>query len=51
MGDSWGAGMGGNVMGVHLVIKKSLSFSDLTDDPHDEVGQFIQSHLDDFLPP
>lgn len=36
---------------VHLIIKKSLSFSDLTDDPQDEVGQFIQSHLDDFLPP
>ncbi len=50
MGETWGAGIGGNVMGVHVIIKKSLSFSDLTDDLQDEVGQFILSHLQDFYP-
>ena len=48
-GGKWGGGMGGNVMGVHIIIKKSLSAKDLTDDPADEVGEFIRSHFDDFL--
>jgi len=43
-----GGGVGGNVMGVHIIIKKSLSARDLTDDPADEVGEFIRSHLNDF---
>jgi hypothetical protein len=47
-GGKWGGGMGGNVMGVHIIIKKSLSSKDLTDDPADEVGEFIRSHLNDF---
>jgi hypothetical protein len=48
-GEKWDGGTGGNVMGVHIIIKKSLSASDLTDDPADEVGEFIRSHLSDFL--
>jgi hypothetical protein len=48
-GEKWGGGVGGNVMGVHIIIKKSLSAGDLTDDPADEVGEFIRSHFDDFL--
>jgi len=48
--EKWGGGIGGNVLGVHLIIKKSLSASDLTDDPADEVGKFIRHHLSDFLP-
>jgi hypothetical protein len=43
-----GGGIGGNVMGVHIIIKKSLSARDLTDNPADEVGEFIRSHLSDF---
>ena len=43
-----GGGVGGNVMGVHIIIKKSLSARDLTDDPADEVGEFIRGHLNDF---
>jgi hypothetical protein len=47
-GGKGGGGIGGNVMGVHIIIKKSLSARDLTDDPADEVGDFIRSHLSDF---
>jgi hypothetical protein len=48
-GEKWGGGIGGNVMGVHIIIRKSLSPSDLTDDPADKVGEFISEHLSDFL--
>ena len=43
-----GAGGIGNIAGVHIIIKKSLSAKDLTDDPADEVGEFIRNHLSDF---
>jgi hypothetical protein len=48
-GSKWAGGVGGNVMGVHIIIKKSISLGDLTDDPDDEAGTFIRSHLNDFL--
>jgi hypothetical protein len=48
-GSVWAGGIGGNVMGVHIIIKKSLLASDLTDDPADEVGKFIRNHLSVFL--
>jgi len=48
-GSKWAGGIGGNVMGVHIIIKKTLSASDLTDDPADEVGKFIRNHLEEFL--
>jgi hypothetical protein len=47
-GSKWAGGVGGNVMGVHIIIKKTVSASDLTDDPADEVGNFIRNHLEDF---
>jgi hypothetical protein len=49
LSEAWGGGVGGNVMGVHIIIKKTVSASDLTDDPDDEVGNFICNHLSDFL--
>jgi hypothetical protein len=49
-GSKWAGGVGGNVMGVHIIIKKTVSASDLTNEPDDEVGNFIRSHLEDFLP-
>jgi hypothetical protein len=49
MSSVWGGGIGGNIMGVHIIIKKSVSPRDLTDDPADEVGRFISQHLSDFL--
>jgi hypothetical protein len=48
-GSKWAGGVGGNVMGVHIIIKKTVSASDLTDDPDDEVGNFIRNHSSDFL--
>jgi hypothetical protein len=48
--EKWGGGIGGNVLGVHLIIQKALSASDITDDPTDEIGEFIRNHLSDFLP-
>jgi len=47
-GEKGAGGIAGNVTGVHIIIKKSLSARDLTDDPADEVGEFIRSHLSDF---
>ena len=47
-GSKWAGGVGGYVMGVHIIIKKTVSASDLTDDPADEVGNFIRNHLEDF---
>jgi hypothetical protein len=49
MSSVYGGGIGGNIMGVHIIIKKSLSACDLTDDPADEVGEFIRNHLADFI--
>ena len=48
-GSKWAGGVGGNVMGVHIILKKTLSASDLTDDPDDETGEFIRNHLADFM--
>jgi hypothetical protein len=48
-GSVYGGGIGGNVMGVHIILKKTLTASDLTDDPDDETGEFIRNHLADFL--
>jgi len=48
-GSKWAGGVGGNVMGVHIIIKKTVSASDVTDDPADEVGNFIRNHLEEFL--
>jgi hypothetical protein len=48
-GSKWAGGVGGNVMGVHIIIKRTVSASDLTDDPADEVGKFIRNHLSEFL--
>ena len=48
-GSMWAGGVGGNVMGVHVIIKKSLSVSDITDDSADDVSEFIRNHLSDFL--
>jgi len=48
-GEEWGGGIGGNVVGVYIIIRKTITLSDLTDDStEDEVGQFILSHLDNF---
>jgi hypothetical protein len=48
-GSVYGGGIGGNVMGVHIILKKTLTASDLTDDPADETGEFIRNHLEEFL--
>ena len=48
-GSMWAGGVGGNVMGVHVIIKKTLSVTDITDDPADEVGEFIRTHIRDFV--
>jgi len=32
-----------------VIIKKSLSVSDITDDSADDVSEFIRNHLSDFL--
>jgi hypothetical protein len=48
-GSMWAGGVGGNVMGVHVIIKKTISVSDITDDPADEVGEFIRNHIRDFV--
>jgi len=48
-GSKWAGGIGGNVMGVHIILKKALSASDITDDLADELGEFIREHLGDFL--
>jgi hypothetical protein len=45
MGDTWGGGSGGNVAGVHLVIKKSIGIDDITDDMDDEVASYIRSNF------
>ena len=50
LSEAWGGGIGGNVMGVHIILKKTLSASDITDNPADETGEFIRAHLSDFLP-
>lgn len=47
-GETWGAGMGGNVAGVYLILKKQVLPLDITDDPNDDLAKFILNHLDDF---
>lgn len=46
-GQTWGAGVGGNIIGVYLVLKKELTHKNC---PSDEVLQhYIKQHLADIL--
>jgi hypothetical protein len=48
MGTTWGGGSGGNVIGVHVILKKAVRLEDISDDPDDEVGVYIRSNLGSF---
>lgn len=45
-GETWGAGLGGNVMGVHVMLKKELSSQNTTDD---FLLEYIGHNIDAFL--
>jgi hypothetical protein len=46
-GETWGAGVGGNVVGVHVVIKKEVSAQSNVSD--DFLQEYVIRNLDDFL--
>jgi hypothetical protein len=43
--EAWGGGVGGNIMGVHLILKKELTLSAIDNDPKDELGSYIETHI------
>lgn len=45
MGVTWGGASGGNVAGVHVLLRKTLVPSDVDPDPDDELGKVIRSHI------
>ena len=45
MGETWGGGSGGNIAGVHLVLKKPVKLDEITDDMDDEIADYIRSHF------
>jgi hypothetical protein len=45
MGTTWGGGSGGNVAGVHLIIKKEILMEDLSPQPTDEVIRFVRRSI------
>lgn len=47
-GKTWGGGSGGNVVGVRIIIKKSLSLADINDETNVEVFRHIRSNLSSF---
>ncbi|MBI5471060.1 MAG: hypothetical protein HY961_01800 [Ignavibacteriae bacterium] len=42
---SWGGGVGGNIMGVHLILKKELTLGSFDNDPENEIGKYIETHM------
>lgn len=45
MGVTWGAGMGGNVIGVHILLRKEVFLSELQSDGSDELGGYLQKNF------
>lgn len=43
--ETWGGGSGGNVAGVYLVIKKSISIEEITDATDDEVALHVRKNF------
>ena len=53
MGKNWGGGSGGNVIGVHIILKKALMLSEFRDQTHnegkhDEIDAYIAENLGQF---
>ena len=46
-GRTWGAGLGGNVVGVHIVVKKEISSQNNVSD--EEFWEYFDRNLTDFL--
>lgn len=47
-GETWGAGVGGNVAGVHVIIKKEVSAQNNVSDEY--LKEYVVRNLDDLLP-
>ena len=47
-GDTWGAGIGGNVMGVHILLKMEASINNISDD---FLLDYVTKNIDDLLTP
>ena len=44
-GVTWGGGSGGNVMGVYVLLRRTLGMSDVDVGADDELARVIQSHV------
>ena len=47
-GHTYGGGSGGNIVGVHVILKKNLSIEDLKPDRISEIEEHIRSNLSSF---
>jgi hypothetical protein len=47
MGTTWGAGVGGNVVGVHVLLKREISSSRVVSD--DVLERYIKDNIDIFV--
>ena len=46
-GETWGAGVGGNVVGLHVIIKREVSVLKNVSDEF--LLEYVTRHLDDFM--
>jgi hypothetical protein len=42
---SWGGGVGGNILGTHLILKKELNLTGIENDAEDELGSYLETHI------
>jgi hypothetical protein len=45
IGESWGAGLGGNVAGVYLVLKKEVGIQSRNPHTDEEMQQYVSNHI------
>ncbi len=43
--EAWGGGIGGNIIGVHLILKKQLAIAGSDDDSDHTLDTYIENHI------
>ena len=48
IGTTWGGGSGGNVAGVHILLRKEVKLNQMDDSLDDELGRYLSVYLPEF---
>ena len=43
--EAWGGGVGGNIIGVHLILKKLLTLSAIDNDPEHVLDSYLETYI------